>query len=279
MHSLSSRASRENPALLLIAGATLAITVGLGACGETGTVVGHDGGLESGAADSGQIEAMDGAPAFDTAAPDSAPLPDDSGPEAGDGGDAESADASSDAAILTCTIGCGTPVSCATFGYNCGFAVNPCGGAPLSCGTCTAPQVCGGGGPNVCGVPPDGGSCVPETCQQQHVACGIAGDGCGGQLDCTPDCQGLGYNCGTQDDTCGSLLSCGTCSGSQVCGGGGPGVCGAAPCTPKTCAELGFSCGLHGDGCGNQTSCGSCPSPSTCGACGPGACGIASPAP
>jgi hypothetical protein len=47
--------------------------------------------------------------------------------------------------------------------------------------------------------------CVPQTCADQGLMCGMAGDGCGGQIDC------------------------GTCPMGQTCGGGGtPGVCGTA---------------------------------------------------
>ena len=55
--------------------------------------------------------------------------------------------------------------TCASLGYDCGAAIDGCGGT-LSCGTCTAPLVCGAGKPNVCG------SNVPcmGLCLQQ-VAC------------------------------------------------------------------------------------------------------------
>jgi hypothetical protein len=51
---------------------------------------------------------------------------------------------------------CGTggppcqPVTCADLGYNCGAFGDGCQGV-LHCGTCTAPQFCGGGGYNLCG--------------------------------------------------------------------------------------------------------------------------------
>jgi hypothetical protein len=48
------------------------------------------------------------------------------------------------------------PLTCAELAYDCGQAVDGCGGA-LSCGTCTAPDVCGGGGSHRCG-PDDAGS-------------------------------------------------------------------------------------------------------------------------
>ena len=48
--------------------------------------------------------------------------------------------------LCTCT-----PTTCAAQGKNCGTILDGCGGT-LTCGTCTAPQTCGGGGiANVCG--------------------------------------------------------------------------------------------------------------------------------
>ncbi|HSQ67924.1 MAG TPA: hypothetical protein VLM85_32160 [Polyangiaceae bacterium] len=90
-----------------------------------------------------------------------------------------------------------TPTTCAAQGKNCGTISDGCGGT-LSCGTCTSPQTCGGGGtPNVCGT------CTPTSCTAQ------------------------GKNCGTISDGCGGTLSCGTCTSPQTCGGGGvANVCG-----------------------------------------------------
>src|SRR5262249_34707070 len=87
---------------------------------------------------------------------------------------------------------------------NCGSIADGCGGT-LNCGTCTAPQTCGGGGvANVCGA----AACTPTTCAAQ------------------------GKNCGTIADGCGGTLGCGVCTAPQTCGGGGvPNVCGAAATT------------------------------------------------
>jgi hypothetical protein len=95
-----------------------------------------------------------------------------------------------------------TPSTCAIENVSCGPAPDGCGGE-LECGTCTPPLQCGGGGtPGQCGLV-DGGRCTPRTCIQLGLACGAAGDGCGG------------------------LLQCGTCTLPQTCGGGGAtGVCG-----------------------------------------------------
>jgi hypothetical protein len=61
----------------------------------------------------------------------------------------------------------------------------------LMCGTCTAPQTCGGGGmPNQCG-------CTPRTPAEA--------------------CTG-GQNCGTADNGCGGRVQCGECTLPEICG-------------------------------------------------------------
>jgi hypothetical protein len=95
-----------------------------------------------------------------------------------------------------------TPQTCADQGFNCGPAGDGCGNT-IQCGSCAAPQTCGGGGMyGQCGYP-DAGSCTPRTCAQ------------------------LGYNCGVDGDGCGGAMNCGTCTAPAICGGGGkPNVCG-----------------------------------------------------
>jgi photosystem II stability/assembly factor-like uncharacterized protein len=74
------------------------------------------------------------------------------------------------------SLGC-TPKSCASVGANCGTINDGCGGT-RDCGTCAAPQTCGGdGAPNVCSV------CQPFTCSP-GLSCGLVNDGCGGQVEC-----------------------------------------------------------------------------------------------
>jgi hypothetical protein len=147
-----------------------------------------------------------------------------------------------------------TPQTCQDQGINCGPAGDGCGGLIQSCGMCTPPQTCGGGGvPGQCGAP-DGGSCTPQTCADQKITCGPAGDGCG------------------------NLLQCGTCTLPQTCGGGGTqGQCGApdaGSCNPQPC-PTGVQCGTVSDGCGNKLQCGTCAPPETCGGGGtPGKCGM-----
>ncbi len=148
-------------------------------------------------------------------------------------------------------------------------------------------------------IAPDAPSCTPRTCAQQNLACGPAGDGCGGVLDCgncqagqtcggggvpgqcgggqtcTPrTCAQQNLECGPAGNGCGGVLDCGTCTPPLTCGGGGvPGRCGNTPCVPRTCAQVGAECGIIGDGCGGQTSCGQCVAPDVCGVGGPNKCG------
>jgi hypothetical protein len=157
------------------------------------------------------------------------------------------------------TITCPNPKTCLSLGITCGAAGDGCGNT-IQCGTCTAPDTCGGGGtPSVCG---NSTPCVPKTCTT------------------------LGDTCGQQGDGCGNVIQCGTCTLPQTCGGGGtPNACGAAPsgpdsgpppsCTPATCATAHANCGQVADGCGGLTpNCGNCVAPAICGGGGvPNNCG------
>jgi hypothetical protein len=109
---------------------------------------------------------------------------------------------------------------CDRLGKNCDIVTGSdnCGSdRTVSCGTCTAPETCGGSGtPNVCGE----GTCTPTTCAAE------------------------GKNCGTISDGCSGILDCGTCIAPETCGGGGTAnVCGEGTCTPTTCAAEGKNCG------------------------------------
>lgn len=102
------------------------------------------------------------------------------------------------------------------------------------------------------GPPIDGGCSTRVTCADVGAECGSISDGCGG-----------------------TIPSCGSCSGSETCGGDGiPNRCGGG-CTPLTCADVGAECGRVPDGCGGMTAdCGSCIPPRTCGGGGvPNRCG------
>jgi hypothetical protein len=138
-----------------------------------------------------------------------------------------------------------TPLTCASYpAGTCGRQTDGCGGLTANCGTCVAPQTCGGGGvANMCGAP---GSCVPKTCPGQNIVCGPAGDGCG------------------------SILQCGNCPPGQVCVSGQCYAPDAGPpmCIPKTCAQQNIQCGLAGDGCGNIITCPACPTGQKCNSSG-----------
>src|SRR5438876_6146930 len=65
-----------------------------------------------------------------------------------------------------------TPTTCAAQGKDCGTIPNGCRGT-LTCGACTAPQTCGGGGiANVCGLGTPPPACTPTTCAAQGTNCG-----------------------------------------------------------------------------------------------------------
>jgi hypothetical protein len=111
------------------------------------------------------------------------------------------------------------PTTCAAQGKNCGSLSDGCGGT-LSCGSCTSPQTCGGGGTaNVCGS----SACTPTTCATQ------------------------GKNCGSISDGCGGTLSCGTCTSPETCGGAGTAnVCGASVTDPSG-PPAGYKIAVIGD--------------------------------
>ena len=102
--------------------------------------------------------------------------------------------------------GCVKP-TCAELKATCGTVTDPKCGGIIKCGSCPEGQICGGGGVhNQCGSGDDnnGDACVHETCASQKISCGVAGDGCGG------------------------MLECGSCNAPQACGGdpAKPGECG-----------------------------------------------------
>jgi hypothetical protein len=88
------------------------------------------------------------------------------------------------------------PITCAQRGFNCGEIDDGCG-ARLLCGTCTAPQLCGGGGqPNRCG-------CGALNCGPPGTTCGII-SACGQTIDCGNNCTAPNWcGGGTQPNTCG----------------------------------------------------------------------------
>ncbi|MGH7439349.1 MAG: hypothetical protein ACRENE_26985 [Polyangiaceae bacterium] len=172
------------------------------------------------------------------------------------------------------------PRTCADFpAGTCGIQSDGCAGLTAKCGLtdaglCPAGEVCGGGGPSLCGggfQVHDGGSdgagsssgaggcasgCCPKTCADYPSGtCEFQSDGCGG----------LTAQCGLTE--AGSL-----CPDGQFCGGGGANLCGTGfpegrpdagdasstcfggNCVPKTCANFpAGTCGRQDDGCCGQT--------------------------
>jgi hypothetical protein len=134
--------------------------------------------------------------------------------------------------------------------------------------------------------------CAPKTCAAQGLGCGLAGNGCGEQIDCGPcppgeACGGGGVpsqcgapacaprvcmagECGKMGNGCGGTLDCGLC-GAGTCGGGGPNVCGVAACVPTACPAPApaSTCGPVANGCGAVNNC-PCPAGMPCvnGQCG-----------
>ncbi len=198
-----------------------------------------------------------------------------------------------------------TPSTCTSLGFNCGEHADGCGGIARNsqgvegCGTCGSGQICGLGGPGLCGSP----SCTPIPVGTACPAnsCGLVSNGCGGTYSCgiCPDgkvCGGgganlcgpgscatiskvtacAGKNCGLVSDGCGGSYECGSCAPPDSCGGGGQAnVCGHPTCTPLTQAIAcnALQCGWVSNGCGGAIQCGTCPNGGVCGGAGPNLCG------
>jgi hypothetical protein len=140
-------------------------------------------------------------------------------------------------------------------------------------------------------------ACVPKSCVDQGLGCGLAGDGCGNQLDCGvcpagKSCGGGGVpsqcgapacnprvcvagDCGKMGNNCGGQIDCGNCAAGSTCGGGGPNICGVLACNPLVCPApaAGSACGPVADGCGAVNNC-PCAAGVPCvnGTCGAPAC-------
>ncbi|MFO0735591.1 MAG: hypothetical protein U0270_06920 [Labilithrix sp.] len=179
----------------------------------------------------------------------------------------------------------------------------------------------GGNDGGTSGTDPDGGSsgeidpnCKALTCADQKIGCGLAGDGCGRQIDCggcgegercggpgapsqcvsiqvagncTPkDCASQGITCGQAGDGCGKLLECGTCAADEQCGAvGRPSQCvkivaslpDGGACVPLTKADFladNKDCGQQSNGCGGTIDLGTCTAPEFCGGGGPSKCAV-----
>jgi hypothetical protein len=141
-------------------------------------------------------------------------------------------------------------IASATTSYQCN---------PITCPTgCCSSNSCMPGNQPAYGCA-SGGSACNASCfgGPSNAYCG------GGVCGCAPTtCSSLGWNCDPMNNGCGNVVSCGTCSSPQTCGGGGMAhVCG---CAPQTC---GTRCGTVSDGCGGLLDCPPCPPPPGCTTC------------
>jgi hypothetical protein len=168
----------------------LALTLPLG-CG-------FDGQGTASEADEGGIPYDGSLPPHDSGGDDALGSSDGTTPDQASGADAPAAmDGGFDAAPEACV----PKDCCAASGYDCGQCADGCGGQK-SCGQCTTPNTCMGGGKvNVCGCTPS------KSCPQDF--CGSIDDGCGKQIDC-----GCGYAQCCVNSTC--VQSCSCCGGTCV---------------------------------------------------------------
>ncbi len=131
------------------------------------------------------------------------------------------------AATLTVTpsVAACTPTTCAAQGKTCGTILDGCGGS-LVCGSCTAPQTCGGGGiANVCGLTPPPASTAVLTV----TATGRAGE----SISSTP--TGLKVNVGTSGSasfTTGTSVTLTVSNGRDAIWSGG---CSSGGAKVKSC--------------------------------------------
>jgi hypothetical protein len=146
---------------------------------------------------------------------------------------------------IECPCAC-TPKACADF-TGCGTFDDGCG-EMIECG-CEAPETCGGAGQDgVCG-------CVARSCDELDLDCGLASDGCRGEIACGPCtwpewCGGAGTDnicgrpaaCISASAVCGYLgtIFCGDCEGGEMCGAQLPNQCGR----PASCLAEGIECGF-----------------------------------
>ena len=144
---------------------------------------------------------------------------------------------------------CCTPAAACPNGQTCGTAPDGCGGE-ISCGTCVAPQTCGGGGvPDACGCIPD-----PIYCGVEH--CGVVIDSCGESVNCGPCCFELRQPCGGDRPCCDAGIACSPLAG--ICCNGVGGACASInDCCPGT-ACVGGACQVcvpENGACGSSDEC------------------------
>ncbi len=140
------------------------------------------------------------------------------------------------------------PTECEAAGKNCGTITSQCGGVKISCGTCTAPQVCNSNG--VCGPP-----CTPMTCAQLgNPQCGSLPDGCGGVVKCNDCPDPTNYTC-LSNNTCCKKKTCAVDYNGQCGTGLDDGCGGTEDCTCASGACQATTTGVAGQCCVNTASC------------------------
>jgi hypothetical protein len=98
--------------------------------------------------------------------------------------------------------------------------------------------------------------CAPEIAAHAQCTSTLPSDG--GPDGCRRrTCAQASANCGQVSDGCGGMLTCGTCTNGQTCGGTTPNRCGCS-CDPTWCGTL-TACGT------TQTCPTQCTAPQTCG--------------
>jgi hypothetical protein len=191
---------------------------------------------------------------------------------------------------LTVVAGC-VPHGC-TGGPTCGPQSDGCGGIIQNCGCFNVPgQICGAGGPNVCGGPPafavSGLTLSPSTIvagrtstatvtanQPAPMGGAIVGLNSSNSLVTVPATVTIpsGGTFANFTVSAGSLLS-GTAESTITATDAATvsAVLTVTPttvCSPQTCAQQGKSCGAISDGCGGTIACGACGGTQTCGGSG-----------
>ena len=167
-----------------------------------------------------------------------------------------------------------TPATCASLGYECGWAPDGCTQV-LKCFStfeenygCPEGKFCNGSGK--CSDIP----CAPKSCQAQGADCGQIGDGCGGYHpncgDCTAPltCGGAGVanKCGCTPKPCGVTVECSDDPVSDGCGSTIKCSCPSGDkcktnhcCRDDSCATYAYTCGMFTSGCGDVSRCGEAP--------------------
>ena len=108
----------------------------------------------------------------------------------------------------------------------CGQITNNCG-TILTCNGCASTERCQNRRcvPETCvsgrGIAAADECCLPQTCEELGKSCGEWEDGCGGVLDCGPECGCVPFTCDPEfptcnlDDGCGGKLNC--CPPEMIC--------------------------------------------------------------